>query len=81
MAITRKALEELRSNPPRLTPAQRARLDAMTEKEIERNAHEDRDNPPASEAELARAVAARAVRRVRERIRAEAGLVRRTVSD
>ncbi|MBL0406245.1 helix-turn-helix domain-containing protein [Microvirga aerilata] len=39
----------------------------MTEEEIERNAREDHDNPPASDAELARAAAARAVRRARER--------------
>ena len=67
MAITRKTLEDLRSNPPRLNAADRARLDAMTPEEIERNALEDRDNPPATEEELARAVAARAVRRARQR--------------
>jgi putative transcriptional regulator len=67
MAITRKTLEDLRSNPRRLNAAERARLDAMTQEEIERNALEDRDNPPASEEELARAVAARAVRRARQR--------------
>ena len=35
-------------NPPRLTPEQRARLDAMTEEEIEANALSDPDNPPQS---------------------------------
>ncbi len=67
MAITRKTFEDLRSNPPRLDTAERARLDGMTLEDIERNALEDRDNPPTSEEELARAVAARAVRRARQR--------------
>ncbi len=67
MAITRKTFEDLRSNPPRLDPAERARLDGMALEDIERNALEDRDSPSASEEELARAVAARAVRRARQR--------------
>ena len=67
MAITRKTLEDLRSNPPRLKPAARARLDAMTQEELERTALEDPANPPVTEEELARAVAARAVRRARQR--------------
>ena len=67
MAIIRKTLEELRSNPPRLNAAERARLDAMTQEAIECKALADRDNPPASEEELARAVVARAVRRARQR--------------
>ncbi len=66
MAITRKTFEDLRSNPPRLNAAERARLDGMTREDIERSALEDRDNPPTSEEELARAVAARAVRRARQ---------------
>ena len=41
-------------NPPRLTPEQRARLDAMTEEEIEANALSDPDNPPLTEEELDR---------------------------
>jgi DNA-binding transcriptional regulator YiaG len=39
----------------------------MTQEEVERNAREDQDNPPSSEEELARAVAARAGCRARQR--------------
>jgi hypothetical protein len=67
MAITRKPLEDLRSNPPRPNAAERARLDVMMPEEIERNARENQDNPPATVDELTPAVAARAVRRARQR--------------
>ncbi len=39
----------------------------MTQEDIERNALEDRDNPPSSGEELVRAVAARSVRQARQR--------------
>ena len=54
------------NNPPRLTPEQEARLDAMTEEEIEAIAASDPDNPPSTEEELARGVFARDVRLARK---------------
>jgi putative transcriptional regulator len=65
MAIVRSKLDP--KNPPKLSPKERARLDAMTEDEIEQNALSDPDNPPMTEEELARAVSAREVRRAREK--------------
>lgn len=41
-------------NPPRFTAEERARLDAMTEEEIEANALSDPDNPPTTDEEFAR---------------------------
>ena len=58
-----------RNNPPRFTDAELARLDAMTEDEVERNAREDVDNPPMTDAELTRlrgAAEVQAVRRARD---------------
>ncbi len=52
-------------NPPRLTPEQRARIDAMTEADIQRGAESDPDNPPWTEEELARGAAGRCVRLIR----------------
>ena len=54
------------NNPPRLTPEQEPRLDAMTEEEIEAIAASDPDNPPSAEEELARGVFARDVRLARK---------------
>ena len=65
MAIVRVTLDP--NNPPRLTPEQKARLDAMTDEEIEANAASDPDNPPWTDEELARAVEARRVRLVRQK--------------
>ena len=53
--------------PPKLSPEERARLDAMMAAEIEHNALSDDDNPPMTEEELARAVSAREVSRAREK--------------
>ena len=39
-------------NPPTLSPEAKARLDAMSQEEIEANALADADNPPLSESEL-----------------------------
>ena len=55
------------SRPAKLTAKQRARLAAMTDEEIERNAREDPDNPPLTDEELARMRSARLVRQVREK--------------
>jgi putative transcriptional regulator len=54
-------------NPVRLTPDREARLDAMTEEEIERNALSDPDNPPWTDEELERGVLARRIRRARQK--------------
>jgi putative transcriptional regulator len=54
------------NKPAKLTPEQRARLDAMTSREIEQNAIDDRDNPPSTDEELARGRAARFIRQTRE---------------
>lgn len=53
------------NNLPTLTAAERARLDGMTDAEITAAADADPDNPPLSDAELARIKAARLVRQVR----------------
>ncbi|AVO43964.1 helix-turn-helix domain-containing protein [Phreatobacter cathodiphilus] len=53
-------------NPPRLSPEEAARLDAMTPEEIEQNALDDPDNPPSTEEELDRGVAGRRVRLLRQ---------------
>lgn len=56
-----------RNNPPTLTEAERARLEAMTDAEITAAADSDPDNPPMDDEELARMEAAQTVRRVRAR--------------
>lgn len=53
-------------NPPRIPPDQLARLDAMTEEEIEANALSDPDNPPLTEEELARMETVVLVRNARD---------------
>jgi putative transcriptional regulator len=54
-------------NPARLTPEEEAFQDALTEEDIERLAREDPDNPPSTEEELNRGVAARELRLTREK--------------
>src|SRR3954468_19000448 len=64
MPIVRKSAAE--AKPFRFTPAQRARLEGMTEEEIEQNAREDPDNQPYLEdGDLAPAVFGRRVRLLR----------------
>lgn len=75
MALIKFVLDP--DNPPQLTPEQQARLDAMTEEEIEANAASDPDNPPPDEAEIARATLVRLARRVREK----SGLSQRKFAD
>lgn len=65
MAIVRYRLDP--EKPFRWTAEQKARLDAMTDEEIEANAASDPDNPPWTDEELARAVEARRVRLVRQK--------------
>jgi putative transcriptional regulator len=54
------------TNPPRLSPEQRASLDALTPADIERNAESDPDNPPMTKEELARLRSAATVRSIRQ---------------
>jgi len=54
-------------NPPRLTPDQQARLNAMTDEEITAAAAADPDNPPMTDEEIDRLAAARAAKLARQR--------------
>jgi putative transcriptional regulator len=67
MPTIRKKLEEIRANPRGFTPEERARLEAMSDEEIERNAESDPDNPPLSDEQLDRMVFGRDVRLAREK--------------
>ncbi|MEA2754157.1 MAG: putative transcriptional regulator [Aliidongia sp.] len=53
------------SNPPRLSDEHLARLDAMSQAEIEEGALSDPDNPPITEEEFARSASAALVKSVR----------------
>jgi putative transcriptional regulator len=55
------------NNPPRMTPEALARLDAMTDAEIEAAALSDPDNPPPTEDEIARMEAGVPIQRIRRR--------------
>lgn len=57
------------ASPPELTDAQRARLDSMTDAEIEAGALEDGDNPPLSADELEKIRSSRRVKEVRRLLR------------
>ncbi|ACL62087.1 helix-turn-helix domain-containing protein [Methylobacterium nodulans] len=52
--------------PPRLTPEEEARLDAMTDAAITAAAEADPDNPPLTDEEIERGLFARDVRRTRK---------------
>ncbi|MGP9822623.1 helix-turn-helix domain-containing protein [Salinarimonas sp. NSM] len=67
MAIARMTLDEALAAARDEAPGRRARLAAVTDEEIERRAHEDDENPPWTDEELARGVAGRRVRLARER--------------
>lgn len=67
MAIIRKTLADVQARRFKFTSAQKARLDAMTDEELERNALSDPDNPPWTEEELERGVAARRIRLARQK--------------
>ena len=54
-------------NPPKLPPAQRKRLHAMTDAVITTAAESDSDNPPLTDVELNKLRATRAVRQARQR--------------
>lgn len=68
MAIIRKTLADMQAKRFRFTPEEKARLDAMTEEEIQRNAESDPDNPPWTDEELERGVLARRVRLARKKM-------------
>ncbi len=57
MAIVRRTLDP--ANPPRMTPEEIARIDAMTDEERTANALADPDNPPLTDDELLVVAAAR----------------------
>ena len=65
MGIVRYRLDP--NNPPQLSDEERAHYDSLTEEDIERLAREDPDNPPSTEEELDRGVAARELRLTREK--------------
>lgn len=64
MAIVRVTLDP--NNPPKLSAASRARLEAMSPEEIERNALEDPDNPPMTDEEADRLLLGLHVRDIRK---------------
>jgi putative transcriptional regulator len=68
MAMVRKTLAELMANPPQFTPEDRARLEAMTDEEVEQAALDDPDAQPATEEQLDRGVFGRDVRMTRKRL-------------
>ena len=55
------------NSPPRLTAVERARLDALSDADINAAALSDPDNPPMTDEELARVRTVRIVRSVRAR--------------
>ena len=65
--MVRKTLAESKANPPASLHDQRARLEAMTDDEIDGHAATDAENPEWSDERLDRAVFARDVRRARQR--------------
>ena len=70
MTLIRKSLAEIKANPRLFTAAERRRLEAMTEEEIEAAALADPDNPPWTDEELAEARRERDERLTAEKRRA-----------
>ncbi len=64
MAIVRYRLDP--ANPPRMNDEAKARLDAMTDEDLMRNALEDPDNPPWTEDEFLRGHTGRRIRLLRQ---------------
>ena|SRR5215217_8420408 len=67
MATVRRTLEDANRKPFKFSPEQRARLDKMIDEEITRAAESDPDSQPLTDNEWRQGVAARIVRRARER--------------
>ena len=65
MAIVRRAVDL--SKPNTMPEAARARLEAMTDKQVTAAAESDPDNPPLTDAEIARRRRARVALTARER--------------
>jgi putative transcriptional regulator len=55
-------------DPPKLTERQRARLDSLSDEQIEANAQNDPDNPPLTNAELTTAYRPGDIRDLRQRL-------------
>lgn len=66
MAIVRYKLDP--DNPPKPTPEQQARIDALTDEEITAAALSDPDNPPLTDEEIERFAAARLAKVVRSKV-------------
>lgn len=65
--MTKTVFKRKRRETPRLSDAERERLFAMTDEQIEANAASDPDNPPVDEARLHRMALGREVRLIREK--------------
>lgn len=63
MAIVKYRLDAKR--PPKLTRAQKARIDHMGDDVVTAAARSDADNPPLTKAELAKMTAARSIKKLR----------------
>jgi putative transcriptional regulator len=66
--MARKTLAALKANPPKLSAEHRARIEAMTDDQLDQNAKDDIDNPPMTDEQLDRAVFARTVRQLRQKL-------------
>jgi len=66
MATRRLTLDP--TNPPKMTPGQKAALDAMTDERITAAALSDPENPPLSDEEIDRFTAARIAKRARKKL-------------
>ncbi len=65
--MPRKSLAATAADRPTRSTQQRARIEAMTEDQIEKQAQDDEINPEWTDERLERAVFARSVRKARER--------------
>lgn len=65
MAVVKLTLDPV--NPPKLSEATKARLDAMTDEERSANALSDPDNPPLTDDELLVVAAARPAKKAVQR--------------
>jgi putative transcriptional regulator len=65
--MSRTSFIRERGRPFRFSPQERARLQGLTEAQVQAGANADADNPELTDAELRRMQVAREVRRIRER--------------
>jgi putative transcriptional regulator len=66
MAIVKFKLDP--NNPPKMTPEEEKRLNAMTDEEITAAAMSDPDNPPLTDEEIDRFTAARLAKQARQKL-------------